>query len=66
MSDSEADRETADPLHFDDGEPELITPADLAGESVRFLSERVDSCTCVRCCSGGDSGGCKLPLVYET
>ena len=46
-------------MHFDDGmqEPGITLPDD----TIRLLDERVDHCTCIRCCADG-SVGRALPL----
>ena len=47
-------------MHFDDGmeEPNIVLP----DETIRPLDERVEHCTCVRCCADGGAGRA-LPLL---
>ena len=47
-------------MHFDDGHVERVSlPADLS--SLRLLDERVECCSCERCCCDGGAGQ-PLPL----
>jgi hypothetical protein len=47
-------------MHFDDGmeEPNIVLP----DETIRPLDERVEHCTCARCCADGGAGRA-LPLL---
>ena len=50
-------------MHFDDGHVERVSlPTDLS--SLRLLDERVECCSCERCCCDGGAGQ-PLPLAVH-